>query len=124
MPKKFVVGVLCKNGKYLAEKRQAWEDYYAGKIIFPGGSINVGETAEDALLREMEEELRISVKEHHFVGEFVYEDQSTSQLYAITDWEGEPIPIEAEKLIWIEREGQLFNKTNWEMLRQIKSKGF
>ena len=115
---------MCKNGKYLAEKRQAWEDYYAGKIIFPGGSIDVGETTEEALLREMEEELKISVKKYRFVGEFTYEDQSTSQLYVITDWEGEPMPIEAERLIWIEKENQLSNKIDMEMLRQIKNKGF
>ena len=77
MAKKFVVGILCKEGKYLAEKRQDYEDYFPGMIIFPGGSIEEGETAEEALVREMEEELRIVVKRHHFIGEFHYEDGAT-----------------------------------------------
>jgi len=124
MAKKFVVGILCKEGKYLAEKRQDYEDYFPGKVIFPGGSIEEDETAEEALIREMKEELRIVVKRHIFIGEYHYEDGATSKVYAIDQWEGTPEPIEAKSLHWIEREDQLSNETDKEMFKNVKEKGF
>ena len=67
MTKKFVVRILCKNGKYLAEERKKYEDYFPEKIIFPGGSIEKDETPEKALIREMKEELTILLEKYNFI---------------------------------------------------------
>ncbi len=124
MVKKFVVGILIKNDKYLAEERQEYEDYFPGKVIFPGGLIKKDETSEKALVREMEEELTILIKKYYFVGEFYYKDGASSKVYAITKWKGSPEPIEAKRLVWVKKENQLSNKTDKEMFKKIKGKGF
>lgn len=124
MGKIFVVGILCKVGEYLAEKRQDHEDYYPGAIIFPGGSINEGESPENALIREMSEELKIIVKKHTFIGEFHYEDGAISRVYGIDSWEGIPEPIEAKSILWIRSEDQLSNEMDKKMFRELKRKGF
>ena len=53
-----VVAVICKDQQFLVIKRGP--DVIApGKICFPGGEIEAGEAAEDAVLRELREELGV-----------------------------------------------------------------
>jgi len=59
-----VAGVLKHNGKYLFVKMNA-NDFYC----LPGGHVELGESTEDAALREMEEELGFKVKISKFLGE-------------------------------------------------------
>ncbi|MDO8512759.1 MAG: NUDIX domain-containing protein [bacterium] len=122
MTKKFVVGILLKDGKYLAEKRHEHERYYPGKTIFPGGHIELNESSEKALAREMEEELGIFIEKCDFVGEFYYEDGTSSKVYVINQWRGNPEPKEAKGLMWIEKEDQLSNEIDKQMLKKIKDR--
>jgi 8-oxo-dGTP diphosphatase len=53
-----VVAVICKDRQFLVIKRGT--DVIApGKICFPGGETQAGESAEDAVLRELREELGV-----------------------------------------------------------------
>lgn len=52
-----VAAVLLHNGSYLATQRGYGE--FAGGWEFPGGKIEIGEHPEEALKREIEEELGI-----------------------------------------------------------------
>ena len=53
-----VVAVICKDRQFLVIKRGP--DVIApGKICFPGGETEEGEPAEDAVLRELREELAV-----------------------------------------------------------------
>lgn len=118
--KKFVVGVLGDNGKYLAEIRHDHEKYFPGKTIFPGGLIEVGESPEQALKREMKEELDIAVQEFNFIGEFYYPDGTSSLAYLVTKWQGKTKPLEAKDLVWIENESQFSTEVDINILRKIK----
>ena len=120
MVKKFVVGILCKDGKYLAEKRKMDEEYNPGAIIFPGGHVEENETPEQALIREIKEELGVAVKEYSFIGEFTYEDGASSKVYAITKWTGDPKPIEADGIFWINDGSQLSKEIDKNMLKEVK----
>ena len=46
--KTFVVGILVKNAKYLAEKRHGNEEHFGGLTVFLGGLIEEGESSENA----------------------------------------------------------------------------
>ncbi len=62
--------IILTNGKFLL-CREKGKDYY----FFPGGHINFKETAESALIRELKEELNISINKLSFIGivENIYE---------------------------------------------------
>ena len=58
--------IIEKDGKILIGKRKAGDDLFAGLWEFPGGKIEPGETREEALKREIFEELNIDI----FIGSF------------------------------------------------------
>ena len=59
--KEIVVAAIYRNGRYLLGKRPP-DGLLGGLWEFPGGKVNTGETHEQALLREVREELGIDVK--------------------------------------------------------------
>jgi 8-oxo-dGTP diphosphatase len=63
------------NGSFLVAERAHGK--LAGKWEFPGGKLEEGETAEQAIIREMKEELDISVVPQRIAGVFshVYAEQ-------------------------------------------------
>ena len=61
LPKQAVVAVIRKGDCYLVIKRSR-EVIAPGKICFPGGSIEPGETEVEALHRELREELSATVE--------------------------------------------------------------
>lgn len=102
----FAIGILREGGDFLAEKRGPEEEYNPGETIFPGGHIEEGESPEEALLREMQEELGIIVKEYSLLGHFFYDDLgdvagASSFVFLVTAWQGKPHALEADYLVWV-----------------------
>jgi len=62
--------IIDKNSKVLFIKRV--KEPFEGKMVFPGGFIKIGETAEDAAIREVMEETSLEVDLDHILG--VYSD--------------------------------------------------
>lgn len=60
-------GVVRSNGNVLIARRAA-HDSHGGKWEFPGGTVEPGETAEDCVRRELQEELGIEVRILRFLG--------------------------------------------------------
>lgn len=78
----------------------------AGLWEFPGGKMEPGERPEDAVIRELEEELGIDVTESCLApltfASHVYEDfHLLMPLYICRQWEGEVEPREGQKLAWV-----------------------
>ena len=68
---KVAAGVITDNDKVLITRR-APEEKFAGGWEFPGGKIEINETPEDCLARELKEELDINVSVHKFCTEVTH----------------------------------------------------
>ncbi|MDD7909306.1 MULTISPECIES: 8-oxo-dGTP diphosphatase MutT [Pseudovibrio] len=77
----------------------------AGFWEFPGGKLEQGETPEDGLIRELREELGITVKKECLApltfASHTYEDfHLLMPLYVCRRWEGTPVGAEGQALTW------------------------
>ena len=78
----------------------------AGLWEFPGGKVEQGERPEEALIRELREELGIAVKEAclaplTFASHTYEEFQLLMPLYVCRRWEGIVTPLEGQQLKWV-----------------------
>ncbi|CAI8420688.1 MAG: CTP pyrophosphohydrolase [Hyphomonas sp. TMED17] len=78
----------------------------AGLWEFPGGKIEIGETAEAALVRELREELSIQVEipDLHPIAFASYQYETfylLMPLFEIRHWRGALVPTEGQKLSWV-----------------------
>jgi 8-oxo-dGTP diphosphatase len=62
-----VAGIAAEGGKFFIARRLPGGDL-GGKWEFPGGKVEAGESDEDALIREYDEEFGVSIKPGAFVG--------------------------------------------------------
>jgi 8-oxo-dGTP diphosphatase len=78
----------------------------AGLWEFPGGKIEPGERPEETLIRELHEELSLTVKEA-CLAPFTFASHSYADfhllmpLYVCRRWDGTPIPRERQVLKWV-----------------------
>jgi len=93
------------DGRVLIAKRPP-DKAMAGLWEFPGGKIETGETPEQALIRELGEELAITVKEP-CLAPFTFASHSYDRfhllmpLFLCRRWEGTPVPCEHVSLKWV-----------------------
>lgn len=78
----------------------------AGLWEFPGGKVAEGETPEQALIREFEEELGIDTRESclapiAFASHRYADFHLLMPLYVCRVWKGTPAPREGQELAWV-----------------------
>ena len=81
---------------------------FQGMWEFPGGKIDYGESPEQALARELAEELGIELLavERFMHLEHDYPDRSLSiQFFLVLDWKYEPAGLEGQALRWVTAAG-------------------
>ncbi len=97
-----------RQGKLLLTRRSPHRAAYPATWSFPGGHVEEAETNEQALVRELEEEIGISATAYTFLTS-IADPNSGKQapieylLYSVTDWtDGEPrlIGDEHTELAW------------------------
>jgi len=93
------------DGRVLLAKRPAGRSM-AGLWEFPGGKVEAGERPEDTLIRELNEELAIIVREACLApltfASHTYPDfHLLMPLYVCRRWEGTVIGREGQALAWV-----------------------
>lgn len=97
-----VVGIIADKDSVLLSLRPAGKPY-ANYWEFPGGKVNSGETAYDALVRELAEELGIQVggADELFSHQHAYVDRLVNlSVWQITQYTGVPQGLENQELAW------------------------
>lgn len=98
-----VAAAIHKNGRYLLGKRPS-SSMLAGLWEFPGGKVEPGETHEEAVQRELMEELgiEVEVKSHLVSVDHAYSHHTvTLHLYLCTHRSGKPQTLYHSDLKWI-----------------------
>ena len=92
------------GGRVLMAQRPEGKEL-AGLWEFPGGKIEDGERPEDALVRELREELGIDVRPGS-LDAFAFASHGYERfhllmpLYLCREWTGEVRPMEGQRVIW------------------------
>lgn len=98
-------GILIQNRKLLVERSKGKEFFIA-----PGGSIEPGETPEQALIRELMEEFQITVLPEDLERFGIFTAAAAGQedkivqmdVFTVCQWQGEPTADnEVEEIRWI-----------------------
>ena len=104
---KIVVSIALINevNEILLSKRPI-NKHLEGYWEFPGGKIETNESPEQALIREIKEELNININNKCIAplsfSEFDYKEfQLLLLLYVCRRWEGDPMSMENNELKWV-----------------------
>jgi 8-oxo-dGTP diphosphatase len=101
-----VAAIIKKKNLYLIAKRN--RDKYMGlKWEFPGGKVEGFETFEEALCREILEELNLSITVHNKIAEEKYKDSEIDIIlhyFICTLNNGDLLLSEHEAIEWVKKE--------------------
>ena len=100
-----VAAVIERNGNVLICQRKGGR--HALKWEFPGGKVEPGESAPEALKRELQEELAIDAE----IGEPIDRIQVrygngpliSIEFFRVTEFNGEPVNLQFEQIVWADR---------------------
>ncbi len=76
----------------------------AGRWEFPGGKRHAGESAFDALVRELREELGVEARAAEPLMRYAVEYPGRTvwlDMWVVTDWRGEPRGLDGQALCWV-----------------------
>ncbi len=99
------VALIDKDGRILLARRPEGKSM-AGLWEFPGGKVEVGESPEAALIRELKEELDIDTWQSCLApltfASHGYDDfHLLMPVFACRKWEGSPRAAEGQTLAWV-----------------------
>ncbi len=119
-----VAAIIWRDGRFLAVDRPQGKSM-AGWWEFPGGKVDEGETDDQALVRELHEELGITPTMFDYWREkiHVYEHATVRlRFYHVRAFLGEPSGLEGQRLKWLfphEPPGVPFLPADEEVLAQL-----
>lgn len=99
-------GIICNAAQQIFITERPKGTHMAGFWEFPGGKLEQGENAEDALIRELEEEVGIIVTESRLVKQVDYELEDrfiTLYFFVVSAWRNEPYGKEGQQSRWVDQ---------------------
>ena len=97
-------GILFSDSGHVLITERLCDGPFNGLWEFPGGKIAPGESAADALTRELAEELGIRVTDSRPLMDLYHEyPDRTVQLefFVVSAWQGDPVGLEGQQLRWV-----------------------
>lgn len=99
-------GIIRDAQQQIFITQRAAESHMGGFWEFPGGKIEAGETPQQALCRELDEEVGICVKhsellqtiEHEFTDKII-----TLHFFIVEQWDNEPYGREGQPSRWVDQ---------------------
>ncbi|UAX42169.1 8-oxo-dGTP diphosphatase MutT [Pasteurella canis] len=87
---------------YLTQRLEGQD--FAQSLEFPGGKVDLGESPEQALKRELEEEIGIHILHAELYERFQFEYPTkviSFYFYLVDEWFGEPFGREGQEGFWV-----------------------
>ena len=101
---KVVAGILVDRAGNVLLAERTDDGPFRGLWEFPGGKIDEGESSQDALGRELAEEIGVELLESaHFLSvDHDYDDRCVSiEFYLVSKWRYSPAGQEGQQLNWV-----------------------
>ena len=123
-----VAALIVREGRLLIARRPEGR-HMAGRWEFPGGKLEKGESPEDAVEREIREELGLDVRAGRIYQAIAYSYPEKDVLllfYAAVVVSGEPRPIEEAEIRWVtvaELDGYAFAPVDEMLVQRLKRDG-
>jgi len=102
-PVECVAALVLNEATVLAEERKPTKRVVPGAVALPGGHVEPDESIEDALRRELKEELGITPLDVRYVCTLLHRSAEFRKLhyFAVTQWAGKVENHEAASLRWV-----------------------
>lgn len=98
-------GIIQRDARILVGQRRKG-DRHSLKWEFPGGKVEPGESPEQALVRELNEELKIQAEIGSELARYEYDYPNGSRVhllfFAVREFSGEPVGRVFEQICWID----------------------
>ena len=104
------VAVIINQNKEILIAKRSKDQHQGNKWEFPGGKVEENETSEEALHREILEELGIEVQSSSemisITHEYIEENPKNNKtvildVFDVRKWQGEPKGVEGQPIRWI-----------------------
>ena len=100
-----LIGLINENNEVLISFRKN-RSQYNNFWEFPGGKVEDGETIDNALEREIKEELSINISSNcvaplTFAVDYHNTHQTILMLHICRKWQGSPVSLLGQKLQWV-----------------------
>src|SRR5437016_2548097 len=95
--------MLVEHDQILLERRSLTKRLAPGALVIPGGHVEPGASVDEALRRELQEELGLTANAVSYVCTLLHRAEELRKLhyFAVDAWTGEPRPLEADGLEWV-----------------------
>lgn len=99
-----VAFLLIRDDRVLLERRSPTKRVVPGVLAIPGGHMEQTESPEEAVRRELQEELGLTASTVSYVCTLLHRSQEFRRLhyFGITTWDGELTALEADGIEWVE----------------------